>query len=81
MLTLGSTQPGQLRLLPSVWAKWGWGKGHEGVQNWAGAGWGGVGGERKGETEPLLGTFRFGLVFWIFEERHWSVIFSIFFYV
>lgn len=43
---------------------------------------GGVwGGERKGETEPLLGTFRFGLVFWIFEERHWSVIFSIFFYV
>lgn len=49
MLTLGSTQPGQLRLLPSVWVKWDGGAvGGEGVQN----------GGRKGETEPLLGTFK-----------------------
>lgn len=34
MLTLGSTQPGQLRLLPSVWMKWnGKGGGGEGVQS------------------------------------------------
>lgn len=79
MLTLGSTQPGQLRLLPSVWARWGWGKGHEGVQNWAGAA-GGGGGEGKGKLNHCLELLDLE-VFWIFEERHWSVIFSIFFYV
>lgn len=69
MLTLGSTQPGQLRLLPSVWAKWGWGKGHAGVQNWAGAERGGrVGGRGKGKLNHCLELFK----------RHWSVIFSIF---